>query len=478
MEEQSRDRAVSAVVGVVLLLAVTIASVGVITAAAGVAMDDTRTNIRETAAENALYQYDAVVSEVAYGSADQRRVGLGDTGDGKYEIRPDAGEMRVIHRNFSDDDRDQLILEETLGAFVYESGNTEIASQGGAVFRRDGAGSVLLSAPQMRYADQTFTAPVVGLRNGGDRASATHQVRALVSSVAPTEVRYPNRAYSYNNSNKSYANPVTSGAIVVEVESDYYTAWASHFRTIDSSVNVTVDADAERATLVLPTEAVNGDDIPLGDGQNLRGIDENEHAVNELNITLPTEQSDWNSFGGATVEISGFRGTYTVTFDDPSGKGPCDNDVSVDVTAEYTPDTGSTRTWTRNDAFNDSTGAFTYGCVDGNDELYANLTGDTNLTYGAGPDPIMLDQHTADGNQSYAHGDEASIDFLTNHYVAMTGGNTKLELDSWSGNNGNGNGGGQNSIDTNAATGDIDYDSGAVITYLRVTNTTVNTTLN
>jgi len=260
---------------------------------------------------------------------------------------------------------------------------------------------------------------------------------------------------------------------------------------VGPDVNVTVDESTNTATLVLPTDPIGGDGaVSLRDTQSLRGINASKHAVNELNITLPGDKSDWNSFGSATVKISGFNGTYSVTFDNnKETNGPCLDDVQVDVQVVFTPKVGDKQTWYRGDAFSDSGGAFTYECTGESYELYADLTGASTLGYRIGSNPsgrtpVTFGEHPADRDgdgdpTTYAAGESTSIDELTNHYVALTGANTELAITSRSGNGKKKKkDNGKSGLDTDAATGAIDYDSGTVITYLRVTNATVNTTFN
>jgi|GEM_PF-3840700 len=492
----SRDeRGQAEVLGVVLLLGITVVSVGAVVVIGDAALNATQENVQGTAVENALYQYDAATTEVVYGSAERRQVSLGTTGQGSYEVRPEAGTVRITHRNYSGED-DEEIVNRSLGAFVYERGDTRIAYQGGGVFRANGEGSVVLSAPRMRYRSQTFTAPIIGVQGANERASSG-MVSAVVKNTVPPETVYPNASNTYDGT-KLYENPISGGAIEMSVQSPYYTAWGSYFETVGPDVNVTVNKSTNTATLVLPTEPIGGEGVSLSDRRSLRGIDTSKHAVNQMNITLPGNHPSSNSFGTATISISGFNGTYSVTLENnKGGKGPCkkNGDLSVDVRATYKPSaTDTTQEWTNTDAFTNSTGAFTYGCRDGNYELYVNLTGSTDLTYQPGPEPTVFDEHPedvdADGDPTtYNDSEPTSIDELTNHYVALTGGNTEIDVRSNSGNgggNGDGNGGGNeekedngnSGLNTDAATGVIDYESGTVITYLRVTNATVNTTLN
>jgi hypothetical protein len=441
-------------------------------AAGNAAVDTTRTNVQGTAVENSFYRYEAAASEVAYGSADRRRVEMGAAGEGNYTVRSDAGWMRVENRSNSEE-----IINRTLGALVYERGGTEIAYQGGAVVRADGGGSTLLSAPRLSYRYPTFTAPVIAVRGDGSSGASPS---ATVGAAGPTEVVYPDPS-------SGYENPVSGGELAVTVKSEYADAWESYFESVGRG-EVTVNRNGERVTLLLPTEPPN-DEFTLGGQHQLRGVSAEEHVISEFNLSLDKQSSGWASFKSISGTVDGIRGDYTVVFKN-NGGNPCDGaDPDIAVTARYEPGAGPTQEWKRADAVTAGSGAFTYDCPNGDFVLNANLSGDTELTYTGSPDSVTFDEHPADDGTTYGAGSgTASVDLLTNHYVALAGGDATFDIGTGGGGNGNGNGngngggggGGGAGADEDASSGYIEYDAenSSIVTYLRVTNATVNTTLN
>lgn len=463
----NRDaRGQAEVLGVVLLLGLTVVSVGLIVATGSDAVDGTREAVRDTAAENALYKLDSQAMLVAYGNADRRRVELGRADAGRYEVRPGAGWLTVEHRNYSGT-QDETIVNRSLGTVAYAREDSEIACQGGGVFRRDGEGSVVLSPPRLDYHRQTFTVPAIRVKSaGGGTERSSGAVAAVVTAAGPSTVVYPNATRSYGGGSKSYTNPVSGGKVVITVRSRFYTGWAEYFRSIGE---VTVWDSNRTVRMVLPVKGTTGE-FALGDGASLRGIDEG-HAVGQLNLTFRGGTSDWSSFATAAV-FEGFRGEYRVSFESTSPHGPCKDGgqtPEMKVVATYDPVVGADHVWRNGSAIRNHTGAFTYECDDDEFVVHANLTGETNLTYADGPDSVTFDEHPADGNRTYAEdADEASVDLLTNHYVARIGDNPTMTVTDPRGQ----------SMDIDASRGVLEYQGGTVITYLRVTNGTVRVGLN
>jgi hypothetical protein len=281
----------------------------------------------------------------------------------------------------------------------------------------------------------------------------------------------------YPNPSESYQNPVSGGAIVVSVESEYAHAWESYFERISTDVNVTRSGD--EVTMELPTEPPNTD-FSLAGSYTLRGVGESEHLIQKMTLSMDRQSKGKGSFNDMGATIKGERAAYEITFENNEQFAPCsgkddDNDPTIEARVEYIHHE-TTHTWTKNDAVNDSTGAFTYDCDDGF-VLNVDLTGSTKLNY-TGSAGVTFDEHPEDANLSdrpylndatFTSGEKASIDLLTNHYLGLIGGSADIYL---SKNSGPGS-------DSSQSSGYIEYDRGksSIVTYLRVTNSEVESTV-
>lgn len=227
------ERAQSEVLGTVLLLGLTVTVVGSTVALGGAALDDSQTRADLQRAEGAMTQLDSKASLVAHGESPSQRASIG-TNRGRVSIDDDAGRM-IITENDSGE-----ILNESLTALVYERDGTQIAYQGGGVWRNDGGGAYMISEPEFHYRGNTLTVPLVTVDddaevNGGD--------------LLVTADGVPQRGTG--------ENPITEN-VTITVTGDYYEGWAAFFEArTDSRV---VERNADSVTVTLQT--VFSDDVP------------------------------------------------------------------------------------------------------------------------------------------------------------------------------------------------------------------------
>ncbi|MBX0284872.1 hypothetical protein EGH22_00905 [Halomicroarcula sp. F28] len=202
----------------------------------GLAITDTQDQLNAQSAEKAMTQLDSQASLVALGQSQRQVVEFGTAGDGDYRLNETAGQMTITHRTRSGTD---TILQKDLGKVYYEGGGTEIAYQGGGVWRSDGDGNaVMISPPEFHYRDATLTLPVVtvdGENYLGDSAAITN-----------------------NDTQKAYpvgddVNPVDSGLVTVSVQSEFYRAWGNYFHERTSG-SVDYDHANNTATVALTVE--------------------------------------------------------------------------------------------------------------------------------------------------------------------------------------------------------------------------------
>jgi len=255
-------RAQSEVVGVVLLLGLTILVTGATVAIGSDAIDSTQQQVESTNAENVLSHVDAKTSLVALGSSESQSIDLPRTDADQYAVHPDDGWVRVRYENSTES---VTVVNRSLGAVTYANGDAEIAYQGGAVWRSQGDGTVMVTPPEIHYEDGTLTLPIISMSGSTNGGGST---MTLTQTEASTVV--------YPNASRDWTNPLTEGTVYVTIQSDYYRAWAQYFRT-RTRTDIGVDDSHERVTMRLvestdnPTVAgaivsTAGDDLRIQSG--------------------------------------------------------------------------------------------------------------------------------------------------------------------------------------------------------------------
>ncbi|WP_336036829.1 DUF7289 family protein [Halobacterium yunchengense] len=434
------QRAQTETIGVVLLLAITVAGVGVVVAVGGSALDAAQDESAVDRAEQSLSLFDARSALVALGRSDGQSVSLARSAGGTYRVRPDSGRIVVAKTTNSSSTE---YVNESLGAVTYELGDSTVAYQGGGVWRSDGAGSAMVSPPEFNYQDATLTLPVILVRGGEDVAAGGPSARVrpgtLGTPVFPSATR---------------TNPLDDGTVTVSVHSEYYRGWASYFRDRTTG-NVTVHPDEQRVDLELVARGSGGAFTLTETPLELRGLS-GDDPIEELSFTLePNKNSKFSDLHWSLVADDGGSERFEVGL---QGANVC-NDNQPEVTLEYEND-GTTHTWRNASAFSEDGSTFSYSCDGNTPTLHLDLTGPTNLTYQGGSPPV--------GNNSTGH--------LVNHFLAEMGPDVDLEVESKGKNDPPGNSG---STDLDASTGSLEYSSsgGRVVTFLHVTENSVNVSL-
>lgn len=149
----SDRRGQSEVIGVVLLLSVTMIGVTAVAASGATVLGDARIDSQVAQAGNSMSQMSSKAGLVALGQSERHAFDLGDLGDGTVEVRENAGTISVTHVPESGDPiplyPEQPDSEQPYGAVVATVGDTEIAYQGGGVWRKDDDRSVMVSPPRV-----------------------------------------------------------------------------------------------------------------------------------------------------------------------------------------------------------------------------------------------------------------------------------------------------------------------------------------
>ncbi|MFO7926585.1 MAG: DUF7289 family protein [Halobacteriota archaeon] len=212
-----RDRAVSSPIGVILILGMTIASVTALFAVGGTVIGDTRADAERSQMENSMASFSSKASLVGLGESGDQRFSLGRASEGEVEVQSNTGQVALyVEQNGSKTELDST----SLGAVVYENGDTEVAYQGGGVWQRRGGSSWMISPPEYHYQFETLTFPIMTVSGEGNSSGS---VGGTVRSTGESTDWYPIEG------DETRSNPLEKGTVLVEIESRYCAGWESFF---------------------------------------------------------------------------------------------------------------------------------------------------------------------------------------------------------------------------------------------------------
>lgn len=248
------ERAQSEVFSMVLVIAITVIGTTFIIAIGASALEDAQQSARTESAENAMTQLDSTASLVALGGAQSQRVDLGHA-ETNVRVEEDTGWLRVAIVNATGS---QTVLNTSLGAVVYENDGTTIAYQGGGSWRHERDRSVMISAPEFRYRENTLTLPLIKVERGtGSRTLTT--IKANGSTVY------------FPNETPPHTNPLQGSTVEITIKSNYYEGWAEYVRSRTAGDVIELDNANETVTaeLTIPSKEVAFDAgiTAVGSGQ-------------------------------------------------------------------------------------------------------------------------------------------------------------------------------------------------------------------
>lgn len=214
---QGRSRAQSSVISVVLVFGIVVAGSTLTIALGAEAFSSTNDRLESDRAEQSMTQLDSKIAMTALGNSDVKEIELSGSGN-DYLVENDTGTMTVSYTNTTNG-RQTTIFSQQMGAIVYENGDTDIAYQGGGVWRlSEGGGATMISPPEFHYRDATLTLPLVTV--SGDRSLGS----SAVVRQNNTRRHFPNQTMNAN-----FTNPLEGSRVTVTVESRFYEAWGGYF---------------------------------------------------------------------------------------------------------------------------------------------------------------------------------------------------------------------------------------------------------
>lgn len=425
-----QERAQSETLGVVMLLGITILTVTALVLFGGAAIDNVEQSVDVQSAKLSMSQLDAKISHIALSGGIRQVVPLRGGQSGTYTVRPDAGQVTIRHINYSSTNATEVLYNASLGTVRYVTDNTVIAYQAGGVFPgRINGGSSLISPPTFYYQGMTLTFPVIRVDGDGSVSGAP---TAIVTGGQNVGSVYPDQSQVYDGINRQYVNPVQTGRIRVSIESQFYRAWASFFRTRTAG-RVHIHSANETVVISLVSPGTYGEfQLPMdGEPIELRALS-NAHPIENFTVTIVSDQPDSQEFSGLSWSLWARKGNQKFELSLSNKKGG-DDDIAVAV---YYSNGTAEQGWYDEDAFEVQTNA------NGAERIIANLTSTENVTYtevganeltkftGKGnikfANPVTFNEHTIDNNTTFEAGDSAVLGFVVNHYIQLMGPNVDL----------------------------------------------------
>jgi len=240
--EESSNRGQTHVLGLVLLIgAVAVASVGIIVLGSS-SLDTQQAAIETDYAEQSMLEFAHSTKTTVSTGRGPSDVSLGPFDRGHVSMRETAG--RVTMTRVNDSGGTEVLYNESLGTLAYANGDTEIAYQGGGVWRTDGTGSAMVTEPGIEYRNGTLTFPIVHL--DGNRAGGNAVDGTVRQAATPTQVALDGRSNS------------ESVTVRIAIESTYCNAWERELAdSLEGSVTESCDEGEPqrvRIQLISPTE--------------------------------------------------------------------------------------------------------------------------------------------------------------------------------------------------------------------------------
>ncbi|MFA9517088.1 hypothetical protein ACERIT_07715 [Halopenitus sp. H-Gu1] len=489
------ERAVSATVGVVLIVAITLVGTVTVVTLGSAAIGDTQQAADVQRGEHVMTQFASKVAMASLGESGSQSMATGET-QGTIGVTEETGRMQVYHVNASGADQVDQVANSTLGEVTHRNDDRVTAYQGGGVWRKQGENPAqMVSPPEFHYRGATLTLPIVSV-TAGETAAASGSARIRVEGGDTTRT-FPDPTAA--DDDETAHNPVENGTVVVVVESEYHDGWREYFeRRTDGRVVDTADIPTERVpaevlddvdsekTVVLELETAGTGgifDLPgAGEQIPVDGFTERD-ALQAFSTTFDVDQPNqgWVSFHGKRDDQY-FE--TVIQFDEGQGsEDVCD--ATFDARVLYT-DGDVAHHWKLADSSGVTGGDFAT-CQDG--MLKIDFTSTEAFTY-VNEDPGSAVEYqdvwgsdytepaeinTSEGTKSRIAGETLEPDWFVRDYLDRLGPSFELQAtwgrDQGQGNNDNNS---MNIDDDSSVT--FEYDrtgEGQYVTYLHVTENSV-----
>ncbi len=418
------EKAASAVVGVLIILALTITSTSAILLYATPTINDMQDMANAQRVEQAFTVFDSRTSKVALGESPSQTTSFSIM-DGSIEVNGDSdsyNESQVViicvdmnatwyndtfkknrnrwrgwepHLNQSGMNE----FNASMGSITYTKEGRIIGYEGGGVWSKYPNGkAVMISPPEFHYNGETLTLPIMKV-SGTDVSSGTADVDVTVSSNNMPVVMYPNPSADTRR-----INPLNSDKVLIYIKSEFYNAWADY---ANSLAYASAEKDDANKTAVVELEV-----IPA------MGKDKLKTAFKVGKVNPYSNDPIWDfsfdlgarsnqELNSLNYELIATAGAKTLTYKLQKRKGH--DQLTIDLLYEDTASGGGIESWTggATDVF------YISGEKEDAESTVDLLSTSLNLTYDESNDDFSWE------NVNYTSGDELPLFNLTQHYMKL-----------------------------------------------------------
>ncbi|WP_406660499.1 hypothetical protein V7O66_11705 [Methanolobus sp. ZRKC3] len=480
------ESAVSPVIGMLIILALTITSTSIILLYGMPTLSNMEDMANSQKVEQAFTVFDSRTSKVALGESPSQTTSFSIM-DGSIKVNggnASYNESRIVILNVDigavwysgfqnqrykwgsweaySAQPEMSEFNVSMGSITYTKGDRIVGYEGGGIWSKYPNGrSVMISPPEFHYNGETLTLPIMKI-SGDQVSSGTTGVDITVSSDNMPVVLYP-------DSSTGRVNPLNSDKILIYIQSEFYTAWADYANSLAYTSAETDDAN-KTAIIELEVIPAMGQDT-LKQAFKVGAVNQSNPAP-IYNFSFDLQARASAGLNPSNYQISTSSGTKTLTYTLAKNGGA--NQLTMTVIYEDAAPGGGVETWTGLDVFPVS------GAQDdqASDVDFLNQT--FNLEYDENSDFSWNETSWISTlpNVEYENGDVTSLYNLTQHYMRLitTDGSVVFNLDNPG--NGKGKGGGSDPVDYDDSSITLYYDGmPGSITYLHVSKNELTASL-
>lgn len=251
--DRTRDRGTrsqSDVVAIVVLFGMVILGAGVVILAGGLLVGNVQDSSQQQLARDTAEQTQNQVNEALL-TGDVREIPTGEMGSIQSRTEQE-GEITIEMYNRTGGGDCTTRVQEDLGAIVYETADTEVVYEGGAIWQRDESGVSIQHHPGIDYDEDDGTEiSLMSVSPGGEAGV----VQPNVSARTETNRAVEDMLITCPRAGRS-GGPATS--MRISVESPFADGWQRHF---EESMAGSSDVDVSRTGDTVQVEIRNATDV-------------------------------------------------------------------------------------------------------------------------------------------------------------------------------------------------------------------------
>lgn len=363
---QDSEKAVSAVVGILIILALTITSISVILLYGIPTINDMEDVANAQRVEQAFTVFDSRTSKVALGESPSQTTRFAIM-DGAIEVNGNnasynQSQIVVVCVDidadwYSDFKQSQYRwrgwdgytnnsemneFNSSMGSITYTKDDRRIGYEGGGIWSKYPNGkAVMISPPEFHYNGETLTLPIMMI-SGNEISSGNTKIDVTVSSDNIPVVLYPD-----TSTDPRRINPLNSDKVLIYIKSEFYNAWADY---ANSLAYTSAETDDPNQTAIIELEV-----IPAMGKDKLKqaikiGAVDPDFDEPMYNFTLDLEARASQGLNPSNYQLSASSGTKTLTYTISKSGGA--DQLEIELIYEELAIGGGVETWVGDGEFN------------------------------------------------------------------------------------------------------------------------------